>query len=352
MSNPSHRKHASVQQAIPGHDEASVFVGIDVSAATLAVAVQQELSEGFAQRSFANSAVGHRALIQWLLQHDGKLRVSLEATGIYSLDVALALDREERLEVAVLNPKTANRFAQTMRRSRTDEADAITLAEYSRRMPFVAWRRPTASALELRSLARHISTLIQEQTRLKNRMHAAEGSATTSRCVLQDLRRSMKSLTLRIARLRKQAVALVEQNAELKPKFQQLIGIPGIAATSAVQLLAELAGLAPEMTVRQWVAHSGLDPAHRESGSSVHLPSRISRHGNRFLRRALYMPALVAVRFDPHLKAFYQALQTRHKSKLQALMAVARKLLHAIFGIFKTNTPYNGEKLFPNLALA
>ena len=180
-------------------------------------------------------------------------------------------------------------------------------------------------------------------------MHAAEGSATTSRCVLQDLRRSMKNLTLRIARLRKEAVALVEQDAELKAKFQQMIGIPGIAQTSAVQLLAELAGLAPEMTVRQWVAHSGLDPAHRESGSSVHLPSRISRHGNRFLRRALYMPALVAVRFDPHLKAFYQALQTRHKSKLQALMAVARKLLHAIFGIFKTNTPYNGAKLFPHL---
>ena len=316
MSNPSHRKQAPVQQTIPGHDPADVFVGIDVSAATLAVALQQE---GFAQRSFANSAVGHRALIQWLLQHEGKLRVSLEATGIYSL------------------------------RSKTDKADATMLAEYSRRMPFVAWRRPTPSALELRSLARHISTLIQEQTRLKNRMHAAEGSATTSRCVLQDLRRSMKNLTLRIARLRKEAVALVEQDAELKAKFQQMIGIPGIAQTSAVQLLAELAGLAPEMTVRQWVAHSGLDPAHRESGSSVHLPSRISRHGNRFLRRALYMPALVAVRFDPHLKAFYQALQTRHKSKLQALMAVARKLLHAIFGIFKTNTPYNGAKLFPHL---
>jgi transposase len=132
-------------------------------------------------------------------------------------------------------------------------------------------------------------------------------------------------------------------------RFQRLIGIPGIAETSAVQLLGELAGLDPEMTVRQWVAHSGLDPAHRISGSSVHLPSRISRHGNRHLRRALYMPALVAVRFDPHLKAFYQTLQARHKTKLQALMAVARKLLHAIFGIFKTNTPYSGRCLFPYL---
>src|SRR5258708_3622005 len=197
---------------------ATVFAGIDVSAATLAAAVQREDREGFEQREFANSAAGHRQMLAWLLKRGSQVRVSLEATGIYSLG----------------------------------------------------------------------------------------------------------GLNKRIARLRKEAVALVEQDAELKTKFQRLIGIPGIAETSAVHLLGELAGLDPEMTVRQWVAHSGLDPAHRISGSSVHLPSRISRHGNRHLRRALYMPALVAVRFDPHLKAFYPTLQARHKTKLQALMAVAR----------------------------
>jgi transposase len=128
-----------------------------------------------------------------------------------------------------------------------------------------------------------------------------------------------------------------------------LVAMPGIAEISAIQILGELANLDPEMTVRQWVAHSGLDPAHRDSGTSMHKPSRISRAGNRHLRRALYMPALTAARFDPHMKAFYNLLQTRRKSKLQALMAVARKLLHAIFGIFKTNTPYDGAKLFPTL---
>ena len=110
---------------------------------------------------------------------------------------------------------------------------------------------------------------------------------------------------------------MVRQDAELARRLEQLTSIPGIAETSAVQLLSELAGLGPEMTVRQWVAHSGLDPAHQLSGSSVHKPSRISRHGNRHLRRALYMPALVGVRFDPHIKAFYNLLQARHKTKLQ-----------------------------------
>jgi transposase len=329
--------------------QATVFAGIDVSAATLAVAVQREDREGFEQREFANSAAGHKQLIEWLLKRGGQVRVALEATGIYSLDVALALDRAQGIEVAVLNPKTVNRFAQTLRRSKTDAADAVALAEYSRRMPFVPWQRPSLIALELRAISRHVATLTDERTRLNNRLHAAEGSAATPCCVRQDLKRSMAGLHKRILRLRKEAVERIGQDAELARKLKQLTGIPGIAETSAVQLLGELAGLDPEMSVRQWVAHSGLDPAHRISGSSVHLRSRISRHGNRHLRRALYMPALVAVRFDPHLKTFYQTLQARHKTKLQALMAVARKLLHAIFGIFKTNTPYSGRCLFPYL---
>ena len=94
----------------------------------------------------------------------------------------------------------------------------------------------------------------------------------------------------------------------MRKRFELLIGIPGIAAISALQLLGELVLLVTGDEVRQWVAHSGLDPAHQDSGTSVHKPSRISRAGNRHLRRALYMPALVAVRCDPHLKAFYETL--------------------------------------------
>jgi transposase len=128
-----------------------------------------------------------------------------------------------------------------------------------------------------------------------------------------------------------------------------MISIPGIAEISALQVLGELSTLSPELTVRQWVAHSGLDPVHEDSGTSVHRPSRISRAGSRHLRRALYMPALVAVQRDPHLRAFYELLQSRHKAKMQALVAVARKLLHAIYGIFRSQTPYDGRKLFPAL---
>jgi transposase len=328
---------------------AAVFAGIDVSAATLAVAVQREGRDGLRQKEFANSPSGHKQLIAWLLACGGVVRVSMEATGTYSLDVALALDAAEGIEVAVLNPKTVNRFAQTLGRSKTDAADAQALAEYSRRMEFVPWQRPSRGGLELRTLSRHIATLTEDHTRWGNRLHAAQASATTPRCVLDDLKRGRAAIAKRILKLRRQAVEMVSRDQALVRKFQQLVRIKGIGETSAVQLLGELAGLDPAMTVRQWVAHSGLDPVHRISGSSVRKPSRISRHGNSHLRRALYIPALVGARHDPHMRAFYELLQTRHKTKLQALVAVARKLLHAIFGIFKTGTEYNGAKLFPQL---
>jgi transposase len=134
---------------------AMVFCGVDVSAATLAVAVEQE-DQPVEQREFANSAAGHKALIAWLRKRKAGVRVSLEATGIYSLDLALALDAADGIEVAVLNPKAVNRFAQTLRRSKTDSADAQALAAYSRRMPFVAWRTPDREGLRLRTLSRHI----------------------------------------------------------------------------------------------------------------------------------------------------------------------------------------------------
>jgi len=328
---------------------AVLHCGIDVGKATLAVAVQPEGGHGFEQCEFANSSSGHKKLLAWLGKWKAPVRVSLEATGPYSLDVALALDAAEGIAVAVLNPHRFHRFAETLRRSKTDAADAVALAEYNRRMEFVAWVRPSESVLELRAISRHIATLTEDHARLKNRLHAARSSAATPRCVLDDLRRSMAGLQKRLVRLRREAMAAIGKDAGLQRKFEHLTGITGIGEVSAVQLLGELAGLDPEMTVRQWVAFSGLDPVHQVSGTSVHKPSRISRRGNRHLRRALYMPALSASRFDPHMKAFYNQLLTRHKTKMQAITAIARKLLHAIFGIFKNGTPYNGAKLFPEI---
>lgn len=332
---------------------AEVFLscGIDVSAAQLVVALEGEAA-GWQQRSFANRASGHQALIRWLHKTGERVRICLEATGRYSLDLALALHAASGIEVAVLNPKVVHAFAVTLCRSKSDPADAQVLVEYGRRMPFQPWHPPGAAALELRTLTRHIAALTQQHTQQNNRLHALSASTTGSRWVSQDLKRSLRDLERRMEKMRRAALALIAQDAELRPRWARLLSMPGIGEISALSLLGELALLAPGLSVRQWVAHSGLDPAHHDSGSSVHKRARISRAGNRYLRRALYMPALVAVRHDPHFRAFYQALLARHKAKLQALMAVARKMLHAIFGMFRSHADYDGSRLFPALELA
>src|SRR5882762_9019550 len=169
--------------------------GIDVSAAQLVVALEGEGGKGL-QRSFPNRSSGHQALIVWL-QRSGQVRVCLEATGLYSLDLAMALHAAAGIEVAVLNPKKVNRFAATLCRSKTDPADAQVLAEYARRMPFQSWHPPQAAALELRAMTRHIAALTQQHTQQSNRLHALSASSTSSRCVQQDLKRALRDLERR-----------------------------------------------------------------------------------------------------------------------------------------------------------
>jgi len=129
---------------------------------------------------------------------------------------------------------------------------------------------------------------------------------------------------------------------------------PGFAKLSATKLLAELSSLPAEMTAKQWVAHAGLDPRPCESGTSVRSPRRISKQGNVRLRRALFMPALVAIQRDDNVSAYYENLLKRGKAKLQAITAVMRKLLHALWGMLHHRQAWNGEAFYrlnqPNTA--
>ena len=273
------------------------------------------------------------------------MRVVLEPTGTYSLGVALALHDAARIAVMVVNPRALKQFAGALRqRSKTDVLAAVALQEYAARMPFVAWEPPPAAVLELRAVARRIAALVVERTREQNRLEAATPNRAGCAIVRQDLRVNIRHLQRRIARLTSQALGLVAADATLQRAYDQLRSICGIAAHSAVQLLPELLALPADTTARQWVAHAGLDPRAYESGTSVAKRPRLSKLGNVHIRRALFMPALVAVRQNPHVKAFYNKLVARQKKPLQAYVAVMRKLLHAIYGMFRSGTDFCGEK--------
>src|SRR5512141_1806920 len=125
------------------------------------------------------------------------------------------------------------------------------------------------------------------------------------------MRRHQQYLEHRMQQLRREACRLIATDPDLDRRFRLMLTVPGVAETSALQILGELVVLPDSLDARQWVAFSGLDPSQCTSGSSVEKRPRISRGGSRHLRRALYMPALVALRREPHLRAFYQRLVSR-----------------------------------------
>jgi transposase len=325
--------------------------GLDVSAQELVVMVRRD-GKVEPHRSFPNTGPGHRELRGYLTQRRERVRVCMESTGLYGLDAALALQADPRIELMVVNPRAVKDFSRALlQRSKTDPLDARVLLEYAARMPFQPWQPPPAQALQITALARRIHALTAQCTMEKNRLHAVETTETTLRVIVQDLRRSVRSLETAIARLSCEAHKIVAATPELERRFLLLQSTPGIGPVSALQLLGELVLIPAHCDVRQWVAYAGLDPRHHESGTSVHQKVRISKVGNRHIRRALYMPALTATRFVPHLRAFYLHLQARGKCKMVALVAVMRKLLHAIFGMFKYDAPFDGAKLCPALSL-
>jgi transposase len=247
----------------------------------------------------------------------------------------------------VANPRATKKFAEAaLQRGKTDALDSAAILEFARRMPFREWTPPASGMLELRSISRRIEGLVKIQTQEKNRLHATIQSAALPEAVREDLEDSIQGIAKRVEQLRKGAVELIRANPRLSQAFDQVRSVRGIAEAAAIQILGELLVLPKDMTARQWVAHAGLDPRQRQSGTSLHAPSRISKAGNKHLRRALYMPALVSVQWEPQVRAFYEHLTAQGKTKMQANIAVMRKLLHAIFGMLRNGTHFDGQKFY------
>jgi transposase len=297
-------------------------------------------------REFPNTREGHQAVLRFLERCPRPVRVALESTGLYGLDLALTL-HQAGVAVMVANPRAVRHFAQALlQRSKNDQLDAALLCEFAARMPFQAWRPPSAAALKLVAVARRLEALTDMMAAEKNRAHAASLSEALPAIIRRDIQRSIQTQQRAIDRLTRAAQEFILADPDLARRDELLLSIPGFGATSAVHTLAELTLLPADMDVRQWVAYAGLDPREYTSGTSVHKKVRISKAGNKHLRRALYMPALVAVQHQPQVRAYYEHLLARGKTKMQALVATMRKLLHAIYGMFKHDQLFDGQKVY------
>jgi transposase len=320
-------------------------VGIDVSNEVFDATMQHD--SNVVRRQFQNTKTGHRQFMRWALYQSGSAQVCLEATGVYHLQLALALDRCPDIELMVVNPCAARRFAQAhMVRAKTDAVDADGLLQYLQRMEFRRWSAPRQELLQLQSITHRIAQLDKEVIRERSRLHAARRAGQHTRLAQQDIQAHISQIQRRLKHLRAQASEVINNDPQLATDAQIVKSAPGFAELSAAKILAELSALPDDMTPAQWVAHAGLDPRPCESGSSQRSPRRISKQGNVRIRRALFMPALVAIRRNANVSAYYEKLLKSGKAKLQAITAVMRKLLHALWGMLHHRHEWNGEKFY------
>jgi transposase len=317
---------------------ATYFAGIDVSKDTLDACLLGP--DGRArQRAFANDHRGYAALLAWADRHAAGAAVHfcMEATGPYSDAPAAVLADAGRL-VSVVNP-TRVKYAGLARGrgNKTDKADARLIAEYAARERPAAWQPPSPDVRELQGLVRRIDDLVEAAARDKGRLASPALTATVRKSVA----RTVRLLEREAARLRAAADELIASSPTLRADRDLLESIPGVGRQTATTVLAELPPVDRLPSAQSAAAYCGLSPREFTSGTSVRKKTRLSKAGNPRLRKALFLPAQTAVRFNPLLRGFFDRLVGAGKPKMQAIGACMRKLVMICYGVLKNRAPFD-----------
>lgn len=312
------------------------IVGIDISKRKLDVAL---LVGGKTKRkSCSNDLSGFEDLQGWL-QCQGALQAHacMEATGIYGDDLAYFLV-EAGHRVSVVNPARIKGFGQSeLIRTKTDKADAALIARFCAAMQPEPWNPPSQEVRELQALVRRLEALQEMSQQEKNRL---EGPIP-SEAVVNGIKAHIAYLDTEIAETERQIRDHFDRHDDLRRQRDLLTSIPGIAEKSAAVILAELRSVEYFDNARQLAAYAGTTPAEFISGSSVHRHTRLSKKGNWRLRKAIYYPALSALRCNPAIMAQARRLEAAGKAKMAIVGAAMRKLLHTAFGVLKSGRPFN-----------
>jgi transposase len=321
------------------HTIPTAWIGIDVSQHTLDACFLPAEAKPRC-RSFANDPAGHADLLAWAgvcCPAAGTLGFCRESTGAYGQALAYALT-EAGQHVSIVNPARI-KYAGLMRGqgNKTDKADAKLIAEYAQRERPPAWNPPPAETRELQALVRRRDDLRQLAGREKGRL-AAPGLTTATR---RSIRRTVAFLEREAQRLQEQADTLISASQTLAANRDLLVSIPGVGTVTATTILGELPDPAHFASAQQAAAYAGLAPREYRSGTSVRKRTRLSKAGNARLRKALYLPTLTAIRFNPLLGGFFERLVTGGKSRMAAVGACMRKLLMIAYGVLKSRVPFD-----------
>jgi transposase len=311
-------------------------LGIDVGKHKLHVAL---LFPGKKPKAIANTPEGHQTLLQWLQQQKAnQVHACLEATSTYGEAVAEVLHEAEH-RVSIVNPARIGGFAKSeLTRTKTDKVDAALITRFCAAIRPSLWTPPPTAVKQLQALVRRLEALKAMQQQELNRLE----TATTQ--VIPFIEEHLKYLKQDIQRMEQLIKDHFDQHPDLKQQRDLLTSIPGIAQTTASLLLAEIVSWKAFESAKQLAAYIGLTPQERTSGSSVRGRPQLSRTGSGRLRKALYMPAVVAKRHNPTVRVFCERLAGRGKTTMQIVGAAMRKLAHIVYGVLKSNRPFD-----PNL---
>jgi transposase len=289
---------------------------------------------------FPNTSTGFEQLCEWLLRQGVEhLHACMEATGTYGEALAFFL-HEAGHTVSVVNPAAVKAFAGSrLSRTKTDRVDAELIARFCQAQGPSAWTPLSQEVRELQALVRRLESLIEMRVMEENRL--SSGIAVDS--VRQSVEEHLAYLSEQIKRTEELIRQHINNHPALRRQSQLLDSIPGIAETTAALLLSEITDITQYRSARQVAAYAGLVPRERQSGSSVRGRTRLSKIGNARLRRALYFPAITALRCSPFFQAWAEGLRGRGKSKMSVICAVMRKLVHLAYGVLKTGQPFDPE---------
>jgi len=319
-------------------------LGTDVSKAKLDCLLVDSATGKQRNKSVANTAAGIKALIRWLVERGGaldQLHVVMEPTGVYH-ELAAQLLYEAGAHVHLVNPARARSFALSLgQRGKTDAADCRSLALMGAQQQLLLWTPPPAAARTLKALLARRAALAEDLQRERNRLEKSQ-STDTPEAVSQSLQQGIDFLDKQLVQLDRQINDHIDSDDDLRGKRELLLSIDGVGPRLADEFTAIL-GCQRFDSAEQLACYLGLTPQRWESGSSVRGRARISKAGPPRMRRLLYMPAIVAKKHNPHVRALYERLLQRGKPKMLAITAAMRKLVHLCFGVVHNNQPYKRD---------
>jgi transposase len=311
-----------------------IAIGIDIAKASFDVA-RLDADGKYRHKRFANTPEGFALFSEWLAGFGPEAaHLCMEATGTYSIPLAEFLV-SRGFHVSVVNPAQPAAFAKSeLSRAKTDRTDAKLLARYALAMRPEPWSPPPADIRELQALLRRLENL-QAMRRMEQNREAAADSAVTG-----SIQAVLAVLDSEIQAVREAAHRHIDSHPGLKHRAALLETIPGIGTATAAWLLTLLSEHRRFTSAKQAIAFAGLAPKIRQSGNSTG-KAGIAKTGDPWLRKALYMPAVAAMTFNPAIRAFCQRLKANGKPGKVYVCAAMRKLIHIAFAILKSGKPFD-----------